>query len=99
MISRETYRLVMAKSCGVCECCGGALDQYGTPQLAHRIAKTETNYKKYGTFFVEHQKNLAPTCSLSCNQSMNIGNNPGEVLKLLMDILIHEVNFFGGKNG
>ena len=77
-----------------CEVCGLPLIEYGTPQIAHRIAQTKTNLSKYGSFFVEHHLNYRAVCSLRCNDACNIGNNPGEVLKLLADIIIYESKHF-----
>jgi len=56
-------------------------------QLAHRIAKTKTNIKKYGELVINHNFNLVPVCNNpACNDSFNIGNNPRERDKLVMRI-------------
>lgn len=66
----------LTKSNGVCEICGAPLEQM---QGAHRIANTKANRAKYGSFVIDHPLNIAIVCSLACNQSCNIGNNPGKV--------------------
>lgn len=90
----EQRQQALARSGGLCPVCGGSINQYGTPQYAHKIANTEVNRKKYGTFFVDHFLNGVYTCSLKCNSYCNIGNNPRKVLQLLVDILIYEIKKF-----
>lgn len=80
----EAYKLA-----GTCAVCGKPLAGRH-PQYAHKIANTKPNRAKYGSFIMDHPLNGKIVCSLDCNQSVNIGYNKGEVLKLLMDILIYE---------
>ena len=55
--------------------------------LAHRIAKTSTNIKKYGQSIINHEKNMLPVCSNPrCNDACNIGGRPGDVEKLVREI-------------
>lgn len=82
-------RLALAKSGGICEVCGKPLSE-GQPQGAHRIANTEPNRRKWGAWILDHPLNIAMTCSLGCNQSCNIGNNPGACLELVEKILQYE---------
>ena len=91
---KEQRRQALTRSGGLCSVCGGSLNQYGTPQYAHKIANTEPNRRKYGSFFIDHWMNGEYVCSLGCNSSCNIGNNPGKVLDLLADILIYEIKKF-----
>lgn len=91
---KEQRRQALARSGGICPVCGGSINQYGTPQYAHKIANTDPNRKKYGSFFIDHWMNGEYVCSLACNSSCNIGNNPGKVLGLLADILIYEIKKF-----
>jgi len=70
-----------------CAHCGGSLLAHGTPQLAHRIAQSKANIKKYGPAIIHHRLNLVPVCQIEpCNSAMNIGNNPGEIQELLEQI-------------
>ena len=87
-------QLALAKSNGVCEICGAPLAQM---QGAHRIANTKANRAKYGSFVIDHPLNIAIVYSLECNQSCNIGNNPGESLRLIKRIVEREIVRFGGK--
>ena len=66
--------------------CGRSIYEYGTPQLAHRIAQSKMNIKKYGACVIHHAKNMRSACSLKCNDRCNIGNKPAEVIKLVDDI-------------
>lgn len=84
----------LTKSNGVCEICGAPLEQM---QGAHRIANTKANRAKYGSFVIDHPLNIAIVCSLACNQSCNIGNNPGESLRLIKRIVEKELVRFGGE--
>ena len=62
----------------VCQSCG-----HFACQIAHRIAKTKTNYNVYGNEIIDHNFNLVSVCSLKCNDSFNIGNKPGTSQKLV----------------
>ena len=71
-----------------CEICGKNIS-YNEAQLAHRISKGKVNLKKYGPEVIHHRKNLVLTCSDKmgrCNDSVNIGNNPMAVKKLVEEI-------------
>lgn len=60
-----------------CQKCGKA-----AKQMAHRIANTKTNRKVYGNI-IDHNENLVSVCSLDCNGTFNIGNNPVKSAKLI----------------
>lgn len=89
MTDREKFDLTQMKQdlCRTydytCPVCGGSIFQYGTPQLAHRIAQTTTNIKKYGKSIIHNRLNLMPVCSLKCNDACNIGGRPAEVAELV----------------
>jgi len=69
-----------------CEVCGKSVYTYGTPQLAHRIAQTKANIKRYNLAVIHNRLNLAPVCSLKCNDKCNIGNRPEQVKELVEKI-------------
>lgn len=58
-----------------CQVCGLPLTWFGTPQLAHRIAQSKANLKRFGEAVIHHKLNLVPVCSLKCNDACNIGFN------------------------
>lgn len=69
-----------------CEVCGKRV-LYTEAQIAHRISKGQV--KKYGKEIIHHPKNLVLTCSGKmgrCNDSINITNNPMEVLRIVKSI-------------
>lgn len=51
--------------------------------LAHCIAKSKVNLRKYGSWKVHHWNNLIPVCDLQCNAKCNIDNNPHKVKIIL----------------
>ena len=61
--------------------------------LAHQIAKSKANLKKYGERIIHHELAMLPVCERpECNDRCNIGNNPGEVAKLLEVIREYDSN-------
>lgn len=86
---KQRYR-ALAECGGFCEVCGQPLTA-STWQGAHRIANTKANRAKWGDFIIDHPMNIAIVCSLGCNQSCNIGQNPGECLRLIDRIIKREL--------
>ena len=78
---------------GVCEVCGKQLTPT-TWQGAHRIANTDSNRKKWGSWVIDHPLNIKIVCSLACNHVCNIGYNPGECLRLVREIVEKELKKF-----
>ena len=84
---------VYAVSGGVCEVCGRPLID-GQPQGAHRIANTKTNRYLWGERTIDHPLNMAMTCSLKCNQAVNIGMDEGKCWRLVKKIVDCELRRF-----
>lgn len=84
---------VYAVSGGVCEVCGRPLID-GQPQGAHRIANTKTNRYLWGANVIDHPLNMAMTCSLKCNQAVNIGMDEGACWRLAKKIVEKELRRF-----
>lgn len=80
----------------ICPVCGGSINQYGTPQYAHKIGNTESNRRMYGTFFIDSTFNGEYVCSLNCNASVDVGKSKGKILDTLADILLKEMGEFSG---
>ena len=59
-------------------------------QFAHKIPNKEMYRKKYGTFIIDHTVNGEYVCSLSCNNSVDVGSSYGNHLDVIADILIAE---------
>lgn len=91
----EQRRYALAVSGGVCEVCGKPLTD-STWQGAHRIANTKANRAKFGDLVMDHQLNIAIVCSLKCNDSCNIGYNPGACIELARNIYDYELKKYGG---
>jgi hypothetical protein len=71
----------------LCRVCGKPIvGNDNLPQLAHRIAQTKANLRKYGADVIHHPLNMMSVCSLRCNSACNIGNRPGEVAELINQI-------------
>lgn len=96
MIKKDAYEIKHKTCDGFCEICNGDINRYGTKQIAHCIAQTQVNLKKYGTFFIQHPLNYKLVCSLDCNQVCNIGFNKGAVLDKLAEIVIYEIKKHNG---
>lgn len=82
-LDRDATMEIYARALWRCEVCGKSVRHYGTPQLAHRIARTKANIKRYGREVICHPSNLAPVCSLRCNDACNVGNNPRKAREIV----------------
>jgi hypothetical protein len=91
---KRQRKAVYAVSGGVCEVCGRPLID-GQPQGAHRIANTKTNRYLWGANVIDHPLNMAMTCSLKCNQAVNIGMDEGKCWRLVKKIVDSELRRFG----
>lgn len=75
-----------------CVKCGKSIYE-DSPQLAHGIAKTKANIKKYGLSVINHPLNLFSVESSACNSRCNIGFNPvktNELVEKIRDALLKE---------
>ena len=81
------------RAMGFCAVCGKPLAE-GQAQYAHRIGNTETNRKKYGSFFLDSTYNGELVCSLACNASLDVGKSTGRIFETLTDILTKEIKSF-----
>lgn len=87
----DIRRFVYVRDFWKCQRCGNPANQ-----IAHRIAQTRTWMNKYGEAVIHHPLNLVAVCSLACNDSFNIGNNPVEREKLVARIreaIAHESQY------
>lgn len=63
----------------ICQKCG----KYASNgHIAHRIAETKLNKRLFGEDIIDHPFNKSWVCSLECNSSYNIGNNPRKRVEL-----------------
>jgi hypothetical protein len=90
---QKNQRITALSRCGgVCEVCGKPLGVHA--QGAHKIANTEANRRKWGSWIIDSPLNIAMVCSLKCNDVCNIGNDPGSCLELVQKILRYDQNKF-----
>lgn len=87
--------LMRAGGC-ICQICG---KPFRAGQYAHKIANKEMWRKKYGTFIIDHTLNGEYVCSLSCNQSVDVGSSYGNHLDVIADIVIYEFQKMWGAEG
>ena len=88
----------LERSGGVCFICGRPLQQ-SFAQYSHRIPNKEMYRKKYGSWVIDHTLNGELVCSLSCNQSVDVGSSYGNHLEVIADILIYEFEEMWGPDG
>lgn len=81
----------------ICQKCGKPFTSGG--QYAHKIPNKEIWRKKYGTFIIDHTLNGEYVCSLSCNQSVDVGSSYGNHLDVIADIVIAEFQKMWGADG
>jgi 5-methylcytosine-specific restriction endonuclease McrA len=74
----ETKQRLFARDGYRCQNCGGSIYAYDFPQLAHKIANSLVNIKRYGKEVIHHDDNLSSVCCLKCNDAKNIGMIPIE---------------------
>ena len=82
----EESQKIYSSNGWACVECGESVHKYGTPQLAHLIARSKENYSKYGAAVIDHSLNRVPTCSLECNGKQNIGHDPEACGELVEEI-------------
>lgn len=90
---KEQRERASVRAMGFCAVCGKPLAE-GQAQYAHKIGNTETNRKKYGSFFIDSTFNGELVCSLDCNASLDVGKSAGRILETLTDILTKEIKSF-----
>lgn len=73
---------------GICQWCKLRVP-IASFQIAHRIANTIANRKRWGTAIIDHKLNKA-TAHPECNSYLNIGNKPMECIKLRDSIVALE---------
>lgn len=85
----EQREKAYSRSLGRCFVCGKPLIE-GYLQYSHRLGQTQTNYKRFGTFFIDNTWNGEFCCSNQCNATVDVGKSIGAELRTLAYILIKE---------
>ena len=94
-IEQREQALQRAGGC-VCQVCGMP---FKAGQYAHKIGNREIYRKKYGNWIIDHTLNGEYVCSLSCNNSVDVGSSYGNHLEVIADILIYEYQKMWGAEG
>lgn len=68
-----------------CRVCGAPVTTT-TAQLAHRIPQSKAMIKKYGKEIIHHPGNLLTTCSLECNNKVQV-NYEKQQLEVVYEIV------------
>lgn len=88
MTERQRFELheerlaIYSRDGGICQYCGEPVD-INRFEVAHRIANTVSNRKRYGAEIVDHRLNKATTHAGRCNSGMNCGFNPGKCQEII----------------
>lgn len=92
---REQREKALERATGICPVCKKPLKGQAV-QYAHKIGNREIYRKKYGTWVIDNTLNGEYVCSLSCNNSVDVGSSYGNHLDVIADILIAEfVKMYG----
>jgi hypothetical protein len=67
---------------GICQWCGQPLE-FGNFEVAHRIANTVSNRKRYGADVVNSVHNKACTHRGRCNDGVNCGYKPDKCAEIV----------------
>ena len=78
---------------GICQGCGEPL-AFDETELAHCIARSKMNIRKYGKNVVNSRENLRPTHRGRCNDLQNCGFNPAKCA-----IIVRQVQGLEGSDG
>lgn len=80
----ETKEYVFQRDGYACQVCGTPVGM-NSAQLAHMIPQNKRNLQKYGEQIIHHPENLLTTCSLRCNNAVQV-NSPLEQEAIARDI-------------
>ena len=81
----EERLAIYSRDGGICQACGNRVG-VNEFEVAHLIANTKVNRKRFGSHIIDHRLNKATTHAGRCNSAMNIGNNPGKCAELVRQI-------------
>jgi hypothetical protein len=67
---------------GLCQGCGDPV-AFGEMELAHCIANTKANKRKYGKWVINSKANKRPTHPGRCNSKCNCAGNPAKCAEIV----------------
>lgn len=59
-------------------------------QFGHRIGQGKLSRRKYGDYIIDHPINKLLTCSLRCNQKVDISNSMLGIIGVLQEIIEYD---------
>lgn len=89
-LQQQRERIFEAQA-GRCATCGRIHRDSSTMQLAHKVADTKANRKRWGKANIDHDWNKAMVCSemlggVSCNDAQNMAGRPVSADRLMAAI-------------
>lgn len=78
----EDRMRIYLRDYGICQACGKPVG-VNEFEVAHRIANTIANRKRYGDEVVDHPLNKATTHPGRCNSAMNCGFRPDDCMRIV----------------
>lgn len=87
----EQRRALFIAQFGRCKTCGRQHRRSSDMAMAHKVAETKANIKRWGIARIDNVRNKALVCretvaGLDCNARQNIGNDPGAAGALMESI-------------
>ena len=73
---------IYARDRGICQACGLPV-VVNNFEIAHKIANTVVNRKRFGAEVIDHPLNKATTHQGRCNSAMNCGFRPDECRRIV----------------
>ncbi len=85
-INHEERIELYLRDSGICQTCNSpvSIDDF---EIAHKIANTKANLKRWGKSVIDSPKNKATTHRGACNSAQNIGFNPEKSKALAEEIM------------
>jgi len=83
--SQDEREALYNRARGHCQTCGKPV-AFGAFELAHCIAATKANRRRYGAAVIDHPLNKRVTCPGRCNSRQNCGGDPAACAAIVREI-------------
>lgn len=81
----DERRAIYLRDRGTCQACKRPV-AFSDFELAHRIANTKANWRRWGSWVIDHPLNTCVAHRGRCNDACNIGGRPVECQALVQKI-------------